>query len=67
MIYARFAHGLVSMDEGVYAIGGFCHTDIYGAATITLRSCERFLLNSGEWLEIPPMEHARAFPGLIAI
>jgi len=53
---ARYTFNLVAMGNHVYAIGGRTWGEDSHAI---LKSCERYDINTGQWEQIAPLNHAR--------
>ena len=67
MASRRYAHGCVSLNGYVYALGGFDNKDADGVAPSTLDSCERFSIYENKWNNCCGMNEGRAFAGVCPI
>jgi hypothetical protein len=67
MIYRRFAHAIIGVFDSIFAIGGYTHLNKPGIDAISLRSVEKFNIVSQEWIEVSPLNTARAFFGAVTI
>jgi N-acetylneuraminic acid mutarotase len=67
MIYQRWGHALGCVNETIFAFGGYQHNDSPGADAKSIKTGEKFDLQTGLWTEIAPMTTPRAFFGFAVI
>ena len=60
----RYGHWSISVDDGLYAIGGFDHQDTETTSPSTLISWEKYNQGSDKWEQIADLVHSVAFAAI---